>query len=313
MKSIQYLLPQQVDKNKWDACINNAGNGLLYACSGYLDNMAPGWNALVLNDYEMVMPLPARKKLGIHYLFQPSITPSLGVFGNHVSEVIVNDFLKAIPATYKVWDLSFNAGNTINYSKGTIIARNNFVLDVSLPYRQLCKNYSENIQRNISKAIKTGCVVSKGILFDDVATICKTAFPTFTRVENGLFEKLHEVYKIHKAEAKSYGVFSAEGILLASAIFLFFKGRAYYWLVGNTPESKQYGASSLLLDSFIKEHAQQNLLLDFEGSDTSSVADFYKKFGAVAEPYTTLYVNKLPFPFSLLKPLPQHYRQLISK
>ncbi|MGF2413016.1 hypothetical protein [Ferruginibacter sp.] len=313
MKSIQYLLHQQINKTKWDDCINNASNGLLYACSGYLDSMAPQWNALVLNDYDMVMPLPCRKKAGINYLFQPSITPALGIFGNDITQEIGIAFLNAIPKQFKLWDLSFNSSNKIEYTGGTIVARNNYVLNLNDSYDQLQQKYSENIHRNIAKAVKSGCVVQKDISFDYVTAICKKEFPKFTQVEDGLFEMLHKVYKTYKVHSKVYGVFSKEGTLLASAIFLFFKNRAYYWLVGNTTESKQYGASSLLIDSFIKEHAGTNLLLDFEGSDTASVADFYKKFGAVAEPYSTLYLNKLPFPFSLLKPLPEHYRLLISK
>jgi hypothetical protein len=313
MESIQYLIHQQINKAKWNDCIHKADNGLLYACSGYLDSMAPQWNALVLNDYEMVMPLPCRKKIGINYLFQPSITPALGIFGNGITPEIITEFLNTIPKEFKVWDLSFNNSNKILYNDGAIVVRNNYVLDLNAPYNQIQKNYSENIQRNIAKAVKSGCVVQKDISFDAVAAICKREFPKFTRVEDGLFEKLHDVYRTYKTDSKTYAVFTNEGTLLASAIFLFFKNRAYYWLVGNSPESKQYGASSLLIDSFIKEHAGKNLLLDFEGSDTISVADFYKKFGAVLEPYTTLYLNKLPFPFSLLKPLPQHYRLLISK
>jgi hypothetical protein len=313
MEIIKYLLHQQINKKKWDDCIDTAANGLLYATSTYLDCMAVEWDALVLNDYEMVMPLPCRKKYRINYLFQPSITPALGVIGNGVTAEITTAFLNAIPNKFKVWDISFNSSNKILFNKGTIVARNNYVLNLNNSYSNLQQNYSENINRNIAKAIKSGCVVKKDILFDEVAAICKKEFPKFTNVENGLFEKLHEVYKAYKNNAATYGVFSKEGNLLASCIFLFFKNRTYYWLVGNTPESKQYGASALLVDSFIQEHAGKNLLLDFEGSDTASVADFYKKFGAVAEPYTTLYVNKLPFPFSLVKPLPQHYKILISK
>ena len=313
MESIQYLLHQQINKKKWDDCIDNAANGLLYAASTYLDCMAPQWDALVLNDYEMVMPLPRRKKYRINYLFQPSITPALGVIGNGVTAEIINAFLHAIPNKFKIWDISFNSSNKILFNKGTIIVRNNYVLELTDSYNQLQQNYSENINRNIVKAIKSNCVVKKNISFEEVATICKKEFPKFTNVENGLFEKLYEVYKAYKNNAATYGVFSKEGNLLASCIFLFFKNRAYYWLVGNTPESKQYGASALLVDSFIQEHADKNLLLDFEGSDTESVADFYKKFGAVIELYTTLYVNKLPFPFSWVKPLPQHYKLLISK
>jgi hypothetical protein len=313
MDNIQYLLHHQINKLKWDECINSAANGLLYTNSGYLDSMAPCWDAIVLNDYEIVMPLPCRKKFGINYLFQPSVTPVLGIIGNIVTPAVIDAFLKAIPRKFKVWDLSFNSSNTILHTGATIIARNNYVLNLNNSYSQISQNYSENINRNIASAIKNGCVIKKGISFTEVAEICKTEFPKFTTVEEGMFEKLHTAYKSCQGNSKIYGVFTKEGILLASCVFLFFKNRAYYWLVGNTPKSKAYGASSLLIDTFIKEHAGSSLLLDFEGSDAKSVAGFYKKFGALPEVYTTLYLNKLPFPFNLLKPLPQHYRSLISK
>lgn len=310
---IKYLTYNQVNKTKWDERIKAAGNGILYASSGYLNQMAPQWNALVLKDYEIIMPLPWRKKFGISYLFQPSISPALGIFGDGITAEITDAFLANIPAKFKVWDISFNSSNKILPNKGTLIQRNNFVLNLDTAYSRIQQNYSENIRRNIAKAIKSGCVISKEISFDTVANICKKEFPAFTRVEDGLFEKLQQVYIAYKAQSVSYGVFSGEGKLLASCIFLFFKKRAYYWLVGNTPQSKLYGASSLLLDNFIKDHAGRDLLLDFEGSDTASVAEFYKKFGSVAEPYTTLYLNKLPFPFNFLKPLPAHYQQITLK
>jgi hypothetical protein len=78
--NIQYLSNQQIDKTKWDHCIDNAGNGLIYAYSFYLDNMAKNWDALVLNDYEAVMPLTWNKKYGIHYLYQPFFDGSIGSF-----------------------------------------------------------------------------------------------------------------------------------------------------------------------------------------------------------------------------------------
>lgn len=313
MKSIQYFSHQQIDKKKWDDCITVADNGLLYACSSYLNSMAVYWDALVLNDYEMVMPLPCRKKIGFNYLFQPSITPALGIFGNGVTPEIVNQFIDAIPAKFRLWDVSFNNSNTVYIKKGTVVKRNNYVLDLNKTYDELQKKYSENVHRNIARAIKSECVLKKDISFEEIGAICKREFPKFTIVENGLFEKLHTVFKIYSADSESYGVYSKEGVLLASCIFLFFKKRAYYWLVGNTPESKQLGASSLLIDGFIKAHSGKELLLDFEGSDATSVAEFYKKFGASLEQYTTIYLNKLPFPFSLLKPLPRHYSSLISE
>ncbi len=72
---IKYLTYQQINKIKWDACIDKAGNGLVYGYSFYLDAMAKNWDALVLsagpggNDYKAVMPLTWNKKYSILYLY----------------------------------------------------------------------------------------------------------------------------------------------------------------------------------------------------------------------------------------------------
>src|ERR1044071_9207251 len=92
---IQYLTYKEIDKVKWDACIDNADNGLIYAYSFYLDHLALHWDALVFNDYEIVMPLTWNKKYGIYYLYQPFLTAQLGVFGKNISEEIFSKFLKA--------------------------------------------------------------------------------------------------------------------------------------------------------------------------------------------------------------------------
>jgi len=310
---IQYLTHAAIDKRRWDACIAAAKNGLPYGSSFYLDTMATNWHALVLNDYEAVMPLPWRKKAGFAYLFQPAMTPILGVFGNNISAGMVTLFLHAIPSSFKLWDISLNHFNPLSSSLPyPVFKRSNFILPLQQPYEQIQAQYHANIKRNTGKAIKKGCIVKKDIPIDDVIRICKKQFPAFTRVEPGLFEKLKTIYLHYMPQAKTYYVMNAEGKILSACAFLFSGSRAWYWLAGNEPEARDYGASSLLLDTFIRDQANQSLVLDFEGSDDEGVAGFYKKFGATAEPFTTIYYNRLPFPLNLFKPLPAHYRHLAS-
>ena len=116
--NILYLTHSEIDKTKWDACIDTAGNGLIYAYSFYLDHMANHWNALVLskglhseNDYEAVMPLTWNKKYGIRYLYQPFLTAQLGVFGKKIIEDQVSSFIKSIPASFRFIDISLNNKN----------------------------------------------------------------------------------------------------------------------------------------------------------------------------------------------------------
>src|ERR1051325_4489828 len=109
--AIQYLAHKDIDKKKWNRCIDNADNGLIYAYSFYLDCMAKNWDALVQNDYEAVMPLTWKKKYGIRYLYQPFLTAQLGVFGQIITERQCGDFIQAIPSKFRYIDISLNSGH----------------------------------------------------------------------------------------------------------------------------------------------------------------------------------------------------------
>ena len=44
----------------------------------------------------------------------------------------------------------------------------------------------------------------------------------------------------------------------------------------------------LIINQLVKEYAEKNILLDFEGSQIEGIARFYKGFGAVNQPYYVL-------------------------
>ena len=111
LHQIRYIEQRDIDKQKWDRCIHQAANGLIYGYSIYLDHMAVHWDALVLNDYQAVMPITWNKKYGFYYIFQPFLCASLGVFGNELNADVVGDFLKAIPRRFRLWEFSLNHGN----------------------------------------------------------------------------------------------------------------------------------------------------------------------------------------------------------
>ena len=301
---ISYLTYQQIDKTKWDACISHADNGLIYAYSFYLDAMAKNWDALVLNDYEAVMPLTWNKKYGIHYLYQPPFTACLGVFRNAITAETVNAFLKAIPAKFKYWDIYLNPGNVFKLPEFSLYERMNYVLDLNADYESLYKAYRDNIKRNIKKSEQFGLSIHKNVAIAEVLQLAKEQAGKFAADDFIRFEKLFELlYKDEKAT--TYGVYlplaGGEKQLMASAVFFFSHNRAYYIMVGNHPNGKTLGASHALINTFIKDHAGQNLLLDFEGSDIPSLAFFYSSFGATQEKYSAVKLNRLPAPVKWLK------------
>ncbi|OIP03307.1 MAG: hypothetical protein AUJ97_04685 [Bacteroidetes bacterium CG2_30_32_10] len=60
---IRYLKHKEIDKDKWDNCIEKAFNGIIYAYSWYLDIVSENWDALIEDDYKTVFPLTQKKKI----------------------------------------------------------------------------------------------------------------------------------------------------------------------------------------------------------------------------------------------------------
>lgn len=307
--SIQYLGRQQLDVRKWDHCIAASANGLPYAYSTYLDHMSRHWAALVLNDYEAVMPVTFNVKYGIHYMYQPAFTAQLGVFGNHITQLLVEAFLMAIPRKFKLVEIELNQGNPVpvqsNFTPHFSI-RNNYVLNLDQSYDTISAQYRENIRRNIKKAQQLNHRYEQDIPIADVIHLSLLQMQDISNLTNQDYKNFETLFnKLHKDnKAIACGVYDARNQLVASCAYVISNGRACYIMVGNHPNGRTSGASHFLIDRFIHQHAGQPLILDFEGSDIRNLAFFYSSFGATLETYPSLRLKRLPWylrPLGILK------------
>lgn len=299
--SIQHITRGQLDTRAYDTCIEQDHNGNIYAQSWYLDRMATHWDILVKGNYEAVMPLPWRKKYGVKYLYMPAFTPMLGVYGKH-ADVLTGAFLEAVPPSFRFWEISLHKGNSIPPAWQPS-ARANYVLPLQKDYPSLFAGYKQNIQRNCKKALNLGCSVVHGFPVSEVIAIAKTQLQPISNITDQDFAHFEQLYLFLEPQgnATTYGVKDAGGKLLSSCVFFFSNGRAYYILVGNHPNGRTLGASHALIDGFIRDHAGQNLILDFEGSDIRNLAYFYSSFGSSMETYHRIKVNRLPWWMKLVK------------
>ena len=294
---ISYVTYQSINKQRWDECIDQASNGLIYGYSFYLDAMCSHWDAMILDDYKAIMPLTYRKKYGIYYLYQPFCTASLGVFGNNITATIFNNFLQAVPNKFKYWDIYVNTKNVFTDSCFLQYQRINYVLNLQDTYSNLYHHFKESTKRNIKRCIQLNCTINTSVSIADVIALAQQQAVRFSSVTTKQYQQFTQLYQYlsSKQQAQIYGVQSATGQLLAAAVFFIDKKRAYYILVGNHPNSKVVGASHALINAFIKANAGKKLLLDFEGSDIKSLAFFYSSFGASVEQYAGIQLNNLPF------------------
>jgi hypothetical protein len=296
---IKYLTYEEIDKQRWDDCIYNSFNGIIYAYSWYLDIVSPKWEALVENDYERVLPLTSKKKSGIHYLSQPFFTQQLGVFSrSKLNEDLVEEFILAIPSRYKFIEINLNTFNKLNPDKFRVHQNLTHELDLIPSYETLYHGYAENTKRNIRQALGSEFKYSAEINADEIIRIFRQnrgrEIQTLKEKEYLLLKKIITVC-LYKKIAHIKGVRTREGKLCAGAVFVESNKKVIFLFSATNDRARSGGAMSFLIDSFIKDNSQRNLTLDFEGSNDLNLARFYKSFGAKECIYFQYKKNELPW------------------
>nr|MBA4167834.1 hypothetical protein [Chitinophagaceae bacterium] len=292
---IRYLLRKDIENHKWNRCIQNAANGLCYSDSDFLDTMATEWSALVLNDYEAVMPLTQRRKFGINYLYQPAFCQQTGITMLEPEANLTDCFLDAIPDKFKYWDIQLNALNsTVHYPH---VQRKNYLLPLFSEQFELTNKYHRNAIRNIRKAQDENIIVKEDIPASVLMKLHTTRFANRNRItvrEYTSCEKLLDQWS-RSLKAKIIGAQDANGDIIASSGYLIYKNRITFIINGNNRQSLTNGASFLLKDYIIRKYSGSDYILDFEGSDNQDFARFYQQFGAeTCEYYQAIKVNRLP-------------------
>jgi hypothetical protein len=304
MNRISYIPHASIDTARWDACIEEAHNGLIYGYSWYLNAVTEKWDALVLNDYEAVMPLTWNKKWGIHYLYQPYFCASLGVFSRQqIDADLMHSFLKKIPPRFRYTDIYLNHGNLFAVKDFPLTQRVNYCISLNQSYAAISSKYRNNLTRNIKKAKEANLEVRRHVPLPDILSLAKETLQRVSDINDQQVERFHTLYQavVSYSRAETLGIFAVSGELLASAVFFYSHKRWYYILVGNHPNGKTLGASHYLIDRFIAHHAETDTVLDFEGSDLRNLAFFYSSFGAHEEFYPALRMNRLPALLKWLK------------
>lgn len=295
---IKYLTNNEINKDRWDDCIKNSVNGIVYANSWYLDIVADGWSALVENDYERVFPLISGKKWGIKYLFQPVFSQQLGIFSQTLlTEEVVAKFLKAIPPQFKFAEINLNSYNKLHPGKYQSVEWINHELDLINAYDKTFNGFSTNLKRKIKKAEKADLSILSNIKPEEIIRIFKeNKGKELKTIEEVDYQKLRRLtyMGIYKGLVHNYGVYSSKNELCAGAIFLRSKHKIIFLFSGLTDEGRDLNAMALLISSFIKDHSQHHITLDFEGSNDPQLARFYKSFGATKSTYPHLKINNLP-------------------
>ena len=298
---MQIIPSEHIDFVKWDACVNNHANGLIYATSAYLNAMTNNWSGLVINDYEAIMPLPWRKKWKITYLYTPAFTQQLGLIGSY--SVNNNTILETITNFVKYGDYMLNTINKPTHTRGIFTKKCNYILNLSPTYLQINENYSKPLNGYLKKAISFGLICTETTTADAIdayQNLYQERFESFVAEDYVHCKQLcQQLAREGKAFARK--VTDKEGNVLAYGLFLKDNKRIYNLMPTTLSHGRKLFSMHFLMDCTIKEYAEQPFLLDFEGSDHPGVKQFYEQFGSTNEGYTHWHFNQLPWPLRLFK------------
>lgn len=273
-----------LDRDRYDACIEQAANGLPYAFSWYLDAMAGKWDALVLGDYEAVCPLPWNAKLlGLRQVYQPFFCQQLGVFAKEApSPELVRDFLKAIPRTYWRVRLCLNEKNAVEALPGwRVRKRPNFLLDLNRPWGEIEAGYSKSLKKRLRKAREAHRLVESPLSPEELSALYQRQLGDKVECPPPVYRRFERVMREALARGKGLilGAASHDGELLAAGFFLQSHGRLINVFGASTEAGKELHSMHFLLDALIQGHAGQPWVLDFEGSSIPGIAYFFGSFG----------------------------------
>ena len=306
MEPLHYILQQDIDKKKWDRNLSKCSNRLIYATSLYLDTMAGSWDAIIYGDYEILMPLPVRQKFGFRYVYAPAFTQQLGAFYiNEPPSSFYTTAFKLILTKTSLIDYPLNYSNRNAVKSEQNYLRNNFTICLQSDFSTVSASLLPAFMKSLRRLAKHNFQYVALLNYDDAIQLYKTLYQTKQKSLNPADYKNFSVLVETLAKQNQVvcrQVVDVKNNVLAIALLLKDDLRLYNLISCTTPQGRKLEANYLLYHHLIKEFSGQHLMLDFEGSDVAGIANFYKKMGAVNEPYSFVKISILPKIIQWIKP-----------
>lgn len=297
---IKYIKRSELDIDRWDQTIDDSQNNLIYAYSFYLDHMSKHWDALIMGDYECIMPLTWNKKWGIKYLYQPPFTQQLGIFSAQpITENIMNAFLAVAEKKFQFLEIFLNYGNSRHHD---LLLQNNYILPLTVQYEELASHYKKDMIKNLRRTGNFTMNYIRPFELNKAIDAYKRTYGHRTpHVSSSDFNQFGKLCEHLKDDAIVRAVTDGENNLLATALLLLKKNRMFLIQSTTLPAGRENEANYFLLDQVIREFSGKNLILDFEGSDIDGIAHFYMNFGSFNQPYYFFKRNHLHWPWKIFK------------
>jgi len=300
---IVYHKNNEIDREQWDNCVKNSPGVKPYGYSWYLDLVAPGWEALVDDDYDSVFPIPCSRRFGIDYVATPIFIQQLGAFSpDKPASGSLIEFLDYMPDIYRLVDLSVGQEISINGYKVTEKA--NFELDLSDEYDLIWERFSNHCRRNIEAAAKKRPELVSDVKPDEIVDLfIRNRGKEIPGIKPRDYQRLKNLmnFCLKNKKGRIIGVRATKKRLIYGIFIVETPGNKTLLFVVNTPQSRERRIGYFIVNEIIKSNASTSTIIDFAGSSIPSVASFMESFGSVNVPYYRIYRNRLFWPVRMMK------------
>ena len=252
IKLVKY---KNVDLKAWDTCVKKSINKDVTALSGYLDIACKKWDALVLDNYEAVMPLPRVNSILFNNYSTNFLVPQLGVYGNAITYNVFYDFVKLFKSKSYSIDYKFNKYNYYNELDDKFEKKKAYEFDVyskdNISINSKYYNEKRISNNEILKFIETNKVISN---------ISMSSFDA---------DMMRQIlaYAIRRGIAYSYTAYDERNNLVGFAFFLksFTKDKLIFTAIKEKNRINE--VFEFLLNNHLKV-CRRNISIDLGYSDT---------------------------------------------
>ena len=322
---MKYLSHNQINKQKWDACVEASTQRIVYALSWYLDVVAPGWAALVLeqgNQYKAVMPLPEARKFGIKYVFQPVFCQQLGIF-SIIEDIDYSEFTSVFLQQYSyISNYNFNTENSklLLFSFNQKLKVKQYYthhLHLNHPYEDIYKNYSRDRKINLKRALKKNLTVKQSNDIEPLITMFKE--DVARRINGGVseysYELLRQLYiKLNEKQMEFlYYTYTLDGEIDSGCLFIMYANKIIYLFSAASVKGRKNNGRTYIINLITKKFANKPYILDFESHpDNLAINHVYQGFGSEDTLYYQVSYNNFPKPLQVIKEARRlFYQQLL--
>jgi len=285
---INIIPSHEIDVIKWDACVAENDAGLIYAQYHYLNTVCTNWSAIVIGNYQAIMPLPWRKKFGIIYFYAPAFVQQLGLIGN-IDGLTSKEIFKSIRSFANFGDLLFNFKNEWIISNHIYHPKNNYTIQLLQGYHSIASKYSKDLVQNLQKAEKYNFTYLHETNISNAIELFQLYYGNRFKHITALDFKNIETVCLKYQEQQQCVIRTIKDNLtqqiLATALLLKDNKRLNLLMNTTLNDGRKLSANHLLIDRILHEFSGQNLLFDFEGSNLDGVKTFYENYHPENQPY----------------------------